>query len=327
MSDTKKTREIDLFDLFSSIGNGIKNLFIGLFDALMWCFFFAVKKYKILLIFFALGLSYGIYKVSTGENYFSSNMLIRSNAISSFELKEKLDEFNNYFNQSNEFSNEILRNELNMDSVELSNVLGITSYYGIDLNENDIIDYYDTDESHNAADTINIRNDKYLLVKVDINNPQVLQKFQKGLLRHLNELPLLTRINNQRLANVGALIESYDLEMLYLDSLQRTTYFEENKASITMERNQIMLGESKKNLVHGYKFNISERKEEIINEYTVFTEPITVINDFSLAVKQESSSIVTILKDIIIFLFMGYLVIVGWYFITRISDKYLSKID
>lgn len=327
MSETKKTREIDLFDLFASIGRGIKNLFTGLFDALMWCLFFAVKKYKILLIFVVLGLVYGIFKVSTGRNYYSSNMLIRSNAVSSFELKIKLDEFNNFFAQANEFSDKVLREELNMDSISLSNIKGINSYYGIDLNADETIEYFDLKENHNLSDTINIRDKNYLLVQAEIYDPTVLPEFQKNFISYLNRQPLLVKENKQRLENIKKLIDGYDLEIMYLDSFQKVNYFTPNQPSISMEQNQILLGEARKQFVHGAKFAITEDKDEIISDYTVFSDPVTVINDFSLAVKQENSSLFGVIKDVIIFGLFGFIVLVVWYFLSKISGKYLSRIE
>lgn len=327
MSDTKKTREIDLFDLFASIGRGIKNIFVGLFDAAMWGLFFAIKKYKILLIFFALGMGYGIFNVFTSNNYYSSNMLIRSNAVSSFELKEKLDDFNNYFIQANEFSDSILKMELQMDSAEVSNILGIESYFGIDLNSNDIIDYYDLKDKHNKSDTINIRNDKFLLIKANVKDSRILPKFQEGLINYLNKGPLLRQVNNQRLKNLESLIDGYNTEIMYLDSFQRATYFVKDKPTLTIDKNLVLLGEPRLQLVHKYKYELNEEKIEIINDYVAFKDPVSVINDFSLAVKQESSSFFTILKDIILFLFVGYFITLGWYVLNKTSSKYLSKID
>lgn len=327
MSDEKKTREIDLFELFASFGKGIKNLVLTIYDALMWCLFFAVKKYKILLIFFIIGLSYGIFQVSTGKKFFSSNMLIRSNAVTSFQLKEILDEFNNYFEQSNEFSDETLMNELLLDSTELSNILGIESFFGIDLNTNDVIDFYDLKENHSKSDTINVRSDKYLLIKANILDPLILPKFQEKFIDYLNQLPLLVHENEQRLNYLENLIENYDLETMYLDSLQKSTYFEENKPQISMGRNEILLGNSNKYLVHNYKFQIYALKKEVVPEYFVYNDPVTVINDFSMAAKQESSSAILIIKDIILFFILGYIILLVQYFLSKVSGKYMSRID
>lgn len=332
MSESKKTREIDLFDLFASIGRGIKNLFVGLFDALMWCLFFAIKKYKILLVFFVVGLGFGIFKVTTSKDLFSSTMLIRSNAISSFELKEKVDDFNNYFIQSNEYSDKKLRQELQMDSFELSQISGIESFFGIDLNVDEesteySIEFFDVSENHDLSDTINVRDKKYLLIKANIFDPSVLPQFQKNFIDYLNRQPMLMKENEQRLESLSKEISGYDIELTYLDSLQKTSYFTGNQPSLKFERNQIMLGETRKFLVHYYKFEISGYKDEIISEYTVFSDPVTVINDFSLAVKQESSSVIQVIKFIIIFTFLGYLILLVRYYLMKVSDKYLSKID
>ena len=87
MSEQAKTKEIDLLQLFQSIGKGIVNLVTGIWDAIMWCLFFAVRYYLVLLIFLAVGITFGIVKSTKYTQLYKSDMIVRSNAVTSFEYR------------------------------------------------------------------------------------------------------------------------------------------------------------------------------------------------------------------------------------------------
>lgn len=327
MTDNKQTREIDLFDLFASMGRGIKNMMFWFYDTFMWCFFFGIKKYKILLVFFAIGLTLGLFNIFKGRQQYTSGMLIRSNAISSFELKGILDEFNNYFKNSEPASDKLIMQFLDMDSAQLSEISGIDVHYAIDVNNDESIDYYDLKDDANPKDTIVVRDKYHLYVVAHIYNPLILPKLQAGLVNYIQTQPVVIEANALRLNKMNERIRYYTTESMYLDSLQKNTYFEKSVPEIKYSSNQLMLGESKKQLVHNEKLNILYAKQETEKEVTINKNATTVINDFPIAAEKVNTPVSSVIKEIILFMFIGYVIALLWYFLSRVSGDYMKRIE
>ncbi len=327
MTENNKGKEVDLFDLFASIGRGIRNLVINVYDMAMWCLFFAVKRWKFLLIFVVLGLAYGTYSVVNSKQQYTSGMLIRSNAVSSFDMKLILDELNNYFISSNESSTIKLQGLLQMDSAELSNVNGISTHFVIDVNQDGSLDYYDLKDQADPKDTILSRSTKYLYITAKIVEPTVLPELEKGLVNYISSQELIKVANGKRLDKYTQRVNAYALEFDYLDSLQKVVYFEKTKPEIKYGQNQLMLGESRKQLVHNDKLSILYSMEGASDEISLYKDPVTVINGFPLAARRVETPIISIIKTIIKLVFLGYVIALLAYFLRKVSGKYMAKID
>ncbi len=326
MSQENKTKEVDLFDLFASIGNGIKNLVINIFDGAMWLLFFGIKRYKILLIFIAFGLALGIYKTYSGRQSYTSGMLIRTNAISSFELKAILDEFSNYFSSGNEISNKRIQKYLDLDSAHFSNISGVNAHFVIDVYLDGTIDYYDLRDNSDPRDTIRARSEDYLYIQAGVYDPSVLPMLQEGLINYISSNHMVMASNEVRLSQKREVIKSCELETLYLDSLQKATYFSVSQPQLKYTSNQLILGESRKQLVHYDKFNIVNAKQKVAKEVDLYSSPITVISDFPLAAQKMSTPIGLIIVSVIKLTFLGYVVLLVIYFLRKVSGNYMAKV-
>ncbi len=86
MTTEKRNDEIDLIEVFQKMGNGIKNLFNSFFNLLYLILLFFIRKSILILIIILLGLAYGYFKYKTSPRYYSSSIEAYSNAISSIDM-------------------------------------------------------------------------------------------------------------------------------------------------------------------------------------------------------------------------------------------------
>ena len=86
MTTDKRNDEIDLIELFQKIGSGIKNLFKGFIHLLYLILLFFIRKSILIVIIIALGLTYGFFQFKISPRYFSSSIEAYSNAISSIDM-------------------------------------------------------------------------------------------------------------------------------------------------------------------------------------------------------------------------------------------------
>jgi hypothetical protein len=97
----KRTEEIDIADFFrfigrgfSSIGQGIKWLFVSLYDLLIDLFLFIKRKMAWLIPGLLLGLGFGIYSSLTGGPSYITTMTVKSNTGNTYFLYNQVDYLN-----------------------------------------------------------------------------------------------------------------------------------------------------------------------------------------------------------------------------------------
>ncbi|MFB6319348.1 hypothetical protein [Saccharicrinis sp. FJH54] len=324
-----KTKEIDLLDLLQSIGRSIAKFFIFLYDTLWWFIVFGIKNYILMLVFVVIGLGWGIYSSMTSKDVYQSFMKIRSNAMTTRDLKPYISEINKYFTNKNQYTYPILERDFNLDSSDVSKINAVKPHFYIDYWDDGIIDELDINDKHSTKDTLNVIDSAYMCIEARVQDPLLFNKLGEKIVDYLNSNPNIQKININRLSEVQNKVSSLSSEIDLLDSLQHFSYFNGSRDLQQLQFNNrqgLILGESRQQLYHWEKIRLDNIRKPFVTELNLYNNPVTIIDDFPIETNKMQSSIMDIVKSIIIVAFIGYLVLLLIYFFKKNYSKYADKV-
>lgn len=327
--ENNKTREIDLIELFSSIGKSIGNFFVNIYNAFWWMVAFCLKRYIWIIAFIVLGLIIGIIDVSKGDSGYKSSAIIRTNALRSMEMKEYFDEINNYFPAKNHQSFDIVKEKFNLDSTSAKEISSIKAHFFIDFNADGTLDAVDLNDNHSRKDTINVIDSLHLYIESTVTNPLTFTRIAKSLEYYVNNIPFLVEKNKNRLEILNDHYNLVSTEIHYLDSLQKSSYFgvSSNLAQLQFNnREGFILGESRQQLYHYEKDKLQLKKNKLSDELALFTQVITIVKDFPIVKDKIQSDYFIIFKYIVVAFIMGVFILLIIYMFAKNYRKYLDKV-
>ncbi|MFC0878199.1 hypothetical protein ACE01N_16505 [Saccharicrinis sp. FJH2] len=324
-----KTKEIDLLDLLQSIGRSIAKFFIFLYNTMWWFIVFGVKNYIFMIIFVLIGLGWGIYSSVTSKDVYQSFMKIRSNAMTTRDLKPFITEISNYFSNKNEFTYPILEGAFNLDSSEVSKINAVKPHFYIDYWGDGIIDELDINDKHSTKDTINIIDSTYMCIEARVQDPALFEVLGEKIVTYLNNKSGIVKINQFRLKQAEYQIASLNDEIKLLDSLQRFSYFNGTRDLQQLQFNNrqgFILGENRQQLYHPYKLALEKEKKPFITKLALYNDPVKIIDDFPIETKKIDIGLTDTIKSAIKVALLGYVILLLIYFFKKNYSKYADKV-
>ncbi len=284
--------EIDLLDLFRSMGKTLTRWARAIGRAFLISVVFLFKRWLPLGLSIAAGIGVTFILKNTSEAIYTSDMVFRNNLalMESFKLRDKSGTTAEIISKINKL--QILCSNKNSialahafaskpDSVE--NIFDINAYWIIDNGKDGIPDYVDYKNAHSASDTTNIRMQDRFDVRVQINASQDLNLVRNGIKKFIQDDSLFQQRNRLRLRQNRALLTRLNNDILQLDSLQKVKYFEETRNIRPSNGGQmIFLQEQKTQLVYTDIYTLFAKKQTIETELNLYSGILTVVNDFSL---------------------------------------------
>lgn len=184
-----------------------------------------------------------------------------------------------------------LSDALSMKPNAVRNISDISAYWIIDQSRDGIPDYVDYKGSHSAYDTINIRMQDRMDVRVKINSPQDLKLIRDGIVNFIGSDSLYQQRNRLRLRQNVELLSRLSFDIIQLDSLQKVKYFEETRNMKPGNGGQIVfMQEQKTQLVYNDIYSLYSRKQILESERDLYKGIVTVLSDFSLPAKRDNGS-------------------------------------
>ncbi|MFB6342401.1 hypothetical protein ACE1ET_11775 [Saccharicrinis sp. FJH62] len=324
-----KTKEIDLLDLLQSIGRSIAKFFIFLYNAMWWFIVFGVKNYIFMIIFVIIGLGWGIYSTMNSKDVYQSFMKIRSNAMTTRDLKPFISEINTYISNKNSFTYPILEKNLNSDSSEISKITAVKPHFYIDYWGDGIIDELDIKDNHSTRDTLNVLDSTYMCIEARVQDPALFEVLGEKIVTYLNNKPSIIRINDYRLKEVNYKVASFNHEIRLLDSLQNFSYFNGSTDLQQLQfsnRQGLILGENRQQLFHIYKLRLENQKKPFVTELNLYTDPVTIIDNFPIVTTKMESSLMDIIISVIKVALLGYVILLLIYVFKKNYSKYADKV-
>jgi hypothetical protein len=312
--------EIDLLDLFRRMGNTLNRWAKALGRAFLISVVFLLKRWLPLGLSIAAGIGLSYLLKTTSASFYTSDLVFRNN-LALMDMKKLRDnsgttsEIISKINKLHTFCAEndsaALSQALSMKPESVQNISDIGAYWIIDQNRDGIPDYVDYKGNHSAYDTINIRMQDRLDVRVKINSSQDLNLVRDGIVKFIENDSLYQQRNRVRLRQNQELLTRLDYDIKQLDSLQKVKYFEETRNVKPASGGQIVfMQEQKTQLVYSDIYSLYSRKQQIETDRDLYKGVVTVLSDFSLPAKRDNGGMYYGQYAITILFFLTLLILI-----------------
>jgi hypothetical protein len=290
--------EIDLMDLFRRMGNTLNRWAKGLSVAFLTCVVFLLKRWLPLGLSIIAGVGISYLLRTTSPSSYTSDIVFRNNLVlmdmktrrdNSGTTTEIITKINKLHTLCLEHNSQSLSEALSMRQESVNNISDISAFWIIDLSRDGIPDYVDYKGNHSAYDTINIRMQDRLDVRVKINSPQDLSLVRNGIIKFIENDSLYSQRNRLRLRQNKELLARLGYDIQQLDSLQKVKYFEETRNIKPTNGGQIVfMQEQKTQLVYSDIYSLYSRKQGLESERDLYKGAVTILSDFSLPSKRDN---------------------------------------
>jgi hypothetical protein len=336
-SDNKTTREdeLDLLDLFRRMGKTLNRWAVALGTYLLISIVFLFKRWLPLglSIIAAIGISYLLK--TTSPSFYTSDMVLRNNLSvmdkltlrdnsgTTSELLSKINKLHTFCSENNSGA---LSSSMSMKPESVRNISDISAFWIIDQSRDGIPDYVDYKGSHNVYDTINIRMQDRIDIRVKINTPQDLNFVRDGILHFIISDSLYQQRNRVRLKQNSDLLARLNFDIVQLDSLQKVKYFEEPRNIKPASNGQIVfMQDQKTQLLYGDIQQIFKQKQLLESERDLYKEIVTILSDFSSPTRRDNGAMYYgryVIPITFCITLLILIVIANWTRIDEIYKKY-----
>lgn len=281
--------EIDLFDLFSRIGKRFNRWMNALGRAFLTSLIFLLRRWLPVSLSLVAGVGLSFLLKTSSTSFYTSDLILRNNTIPNGDMIAYLNRLHAYCEEKN-FN--ALAEAVALTPEQVNNIIDISAFWIIDKGRDDISDYVDYKNKHNIYDTINVRMQDRLDIRVRINSPQEFPNIRRGLISYINSDSLFQQRNRFRIRQNHELLFRLNYDIVQLDSLQKVKYFEDTRIKQPLTGGQmVFLQEQKTQLVYTDIYSLYSRKQALEAERDLYNGIVTVLSEFSLPSKQENGAI------------------------------------
>jgi hypothetical protein len=291
--------EIDLIDLFRRMGRTLNGWMQSLGRAFLITVVFLLKRWLPLGISIALGIGASYLLKVKSNSLFTSDLILKNNLatmdINSRDVTGTTSEMISKFNKLHKFCQEgnllELSASLSVSEAAISDISDISAFWIIDKSKDRIPDYVDYNDDHDPYDTLNIRMQDRLDIRIKIKSPQDLNLVRNGILYFINSDSLYQQRNRLRLRQNREMLARTYYDIQQLDSLQKVKYFEETRNQQPKNGGQmIFLQEQKTQLLYGEIHGLYSQKQSLESQIDIFQGIVTILSDFTPPVSRENGT-------------------------------------
>lgn len=276
MTTEKRNDEIDLIEVFQKIGNAIVKLFNSFLFLLYRILLFFIRRAILIGVILILCLTFGVFKYKTSPSYYSSTLEAYSNAMSSIDMINYVNNLHELFLEDNTIG---LQNKLGISEDKLEEIKDVKAYKVVDFDMDGIPDLIDFEEDYETSDSIISRN--RFAVKVEVFNQESFPIIQESILSFIDQNKYIKERNTIRKRQLNELITKLDFEISSLDSLKKKEYFTKEEEAKTQTGQILVMNEIETQLYHPQIIALYKEKQRLEETLELRTEPITIIQDFS----------------------------------------------
>ncbi len=286
-----KYDEIDLLDLLRRFGRALSKGINALLKGLLISVVFLIRHALPLGISIAAGFGVSYFLKSTSPSFYSSDLVLRNNLVmldkktlrdnsgTTSELISKINKLHTYCSEDNRLA---LSEAISLSPELVKNISDISAFWIIDLGNDGVPDFVDYDGNHNIYDTVNIRMQNRLDVRIKTTSTLELNKVRDGIIEYIENDSLNQQRNRLRVRQNQDLLTRLNFDIQQLDSLQKLKYYEETRNLMPGKEGQIVfMQEQKTQLVYTDIYTLYTRKQLIETEQDLYKGVVTVFDDFS----------------------------------------------
>ena len=278
--------EIDLLALLVNLGDFLKRSILKLIKFIGSILVFLLRQWYYFAIAIVLTVLSAFFLNKTSDSYYHSYMTLRSNATHNQPVMSNLDKLGGYATAGHYSA---LSKELNLSIEEASIIKGIETFWYYDIGDDGIFDGIDMDRKY-LSDTSMVKVDSVFSVRVEVFNPEILDKLEESLVHYVETDAFLQALNNQRLSNLGAQLNQIEYEIDKLDSLQKREYYT-NPDDLRQKEGQIVFTSEKVvRMYHSQMFSLLQLKQDCERDLNLYKDVVTVLESFTEPVEPDNGT-------------------------------------
>jgi hypothetical protein len=314
--------EIDLLDLFRRMGKTFGRWANALGRTFLISIVFMLKRWLPLGLSVILGLGAAFFFKATSDSSYTSDLVLRNNAVSTDEMITYINRLHTFCVEQNKTA---LTQAISLSPDQIKNISDISAYWIIDNGRDGVPDLIDLKNKHDVYDTVNVRMRDRLNVRVKINTPQELVNVKKGILKYINSDPLFQQRNDVRIRQNKELLARLDYDILQLDTLQKVIV-RDAKNQLTKSGSQmIFLQEQNTQLLYPDILALYSRKQTLEAEIDLYKDIVTVLSEFTIPALRDNGGLYYAKIYVTIFFILTLLVLIvlsNRQKLTEVFNKY-----
>lgn len=268
----ENNKEMDLFDLIEKIGNLFARFFKFLTKTSLQALKFNIKKAYIIIPFIIIGFFIAQYLINPKNRTYYAEFRLKVNVSDSHSFYSLIESLNTLV----EFYPDSAAKTLNISQSEIKKIREIKPGFLIDNNNNGTPDFVDFEDNFEEKDTLSVRMNEYLGVRIDGRSRLGYEKIQEKIISYLNNEPyskketeVYQHIQLQKASEIENQIKS-------LTQHSNSSDFDPNTNKIKIEENTVSL---KKNTSYTKELiNLMKLQEEIIKNNQIYSDAVTAIS-------------------------------------------------
>jgi hypothetical protein len=264
-----QSNEIDLLDILSRI-------WYGLGKAFRVISIFLIKNSLWLIGFIILGAGVAFLFYSISQRHYTSTMVGQMNVLSNTYVID-------YINQLGKSKDSLVYAKvLNIPASATKHISSMNAFFGIDTDGDNNVDYVDITKAFqfSSQDSMKRKVPKIFYVQVTVSEPTIFPLINMGITTTLKNNPHFIERNKLRIAQLKETIAELEGQYRRLDSLEKFEYFERDRLTHRATGQLMVLNEKERQLYHEHLLNLREKLLSYKRELLLYSEPITIIQDF-----------------------------------------------
>ncbi len=275
----QSNKEVDLLEIMQYCFRAIKAFFIWLWDGLIACLIYLIRKFLWLALICLAGMALAVVLYTNAPKYYASSAIISSNSMESSIVISKLENINYLLNHKNYGELTAL---LGISESDAANIKSLTGYYGVmhrmgGSGMNNLPVHYI--KEFDWQDTSLEISSNYFMVKALVYNEEVYPALSQGLLRYVGNNAFGLQANTLREEQIKSQIDNTKRE---IEAVQQAIQsYGLNNKPITIP----MIGgeKQKSELVQMQEMlsRLYQHQQALERSNALFLAPATMLSDFS----------------------------------------------
>ncbi len=274
--EDKNSKEVNLLDLLSVAGKWIAEVAKKLIQFIGFLLQLVFKHWIITAIVLILSIVAGQYLARPSVRKYEAGGIAMLYGCENSTVKEVFRQLQNSI---------ISEDATSLSSMKLASVLGIhdsiagkilklESFNVIDYLDDDTPDMVDFDNNHSLRDTMNLVMRDRVYISVQTLNPSQIKLFQNALLDYFNNNPMLKSEFETSKAGLVNRIQICDTEIRRLDSLANLSYFKDSDKKISLDNNNLIVGEQRKQLFYNDLLSLQDLRNQSNSRLQLCKKPV-----------------------------------------------------
>ena len=274
--DDKNSKEMNLIELLNLLGKWIKKVTARLIRFVGFLLQLAFKHWVVSAIVLLLSVVAGQYLARPSVRRYEAGAMAMLYGCENTTVREVYRQLQNSLipKESTTFSSMTLATVLGIPDSVAKNIVKLESYNVIDYLDDNTPDLVDFENNHSLNDTMNLIMRNHIFIQVQTLKPTQIRIFQDALLDYFNNNTMLNSEFESSKSGIENTVLLCDTEIRRLDSLANLSYFKDSDNKISLENNNLIVGEQKKQLFYEDVLRLQDIRNLYNKKLVLFKKPI-----------------------------------------------------